>query len=561
MKRYFIYTFAALSLVLSCNRTEPEQQSGDLIRIGATIADVPSTKALLNKADLRGGTVNPEVKIYDDLTDFVGTITVGNQTYVGTATQPVNVNYINDTMVWSEGQGENATWNFNSGIAWRWTRTGIHHFYGWLTKDPAGLQNNGTGTAATFNESTKVLSVPAITFTKDTPQFDFSYSDIVTKDVNSGISAAESVNLPLFHLFTALDVWVANKVNAPISNLSVKFSNIDNAKTAEINYSLTADKRVEYKGGTIGDFVYGGDVTALTAEQTTPVRLYNAPDTCRLLWPQDWSSAADANKPTVSVTCKIGDGIASFDNIALPENFTKMEAGKRYKLVLTISAGKLYINVQVADWIDTTDLEYTLKMNTSMRLFDSWLYRYDTDGNYGAYNGQGTWVDDWATSHMAVSEGRETDVSPSGRPLRSPQIQLVTTGVADATFELRVDNNAFEIIRANKNTDGVVTSYEASTDGVLTIAAGEDVYTYFYIVPKKDVTPTNPVAKVSLIYNDPVTGPQKVAFNYNALPGYSDDSAEIWAYYFPADEYNITGKLRMYFQDYDHPLVPTPTQN
>ncbi len=257
------------------------------------------------------------------------------------------------------------------------------------------------------------------------------------------------------------------------------------------------------------------------------------------------------------MTCKIGDGIASFDNIALPDNFTKMEAGKRYKLVLTISAGKLYINVQVADWIDTTDLEYTLKMNTNMRLFDSWLYRYDIDKTYT------DWSTNWVGSHMAVSEGRETD----GRPSRSPQIQLITTGVADATvpnsgtFELRVDNNDFEIIRANKNTVGVVTSYEASTNGALTIAAGDDVYTYFYIVPKAGVTPANPVAKVSLIYNDPVTGPQKVAFNYSALPGYSDDSAEIWAYYFPADGYNITGKLRMYFQDYDHPLVPTPTQN
>ena len=147
----------------------------------------------------------------------------------------------------------------------------------------------------------------------------------------------------------------------------------------------------------------------------------------------------------------------------------------------------------------------------------------------------------------------------AGRPLRSPQIQLVTTGVND--FDLVIDNDDFEIVRANKNETGVVTSYESSTDGKLNIAAGDDVYTYFYIVPKDGVTPSNPVAKVSLIYNDSVTGPQKVAFNYNTLPGYSDDSSEIWAYYFPADEYNITGKLKMYFQDYNNPLVPTAVQN
>ena len=47
----------------------------------------------------------------------------------------------------------------------------------------------------------------------------------------------------------------------------------------------------------------------------------------------------------------------------------------------------------------------------------------------------------------------------------------------------------------------------------------------------------------------------------NTTPAPSDDSSEIWAYYFPADQYNITGKLKMYYQDYNNPLVPTPAQN
>ncbi len=223
--------------------------------------------------------------------------------------------------------------------------------------------------------------------------------------------------------------------------------------------------------------------------------------------------------------------------------------------------GNLYVNPTVADWDDATPLEYTLKLNTNMRLFDSWLYRYDLDGDYTDYT-------KWATSHMVVSSGRvteETDVEPIiGRPLRSPQIQLLTTGVG--SFNLKVDNPDFELIRVNKDNVGVVTDYEASVNGVLNIDAGDDVYTYFYIVPKVDVTPSNREAKVTLIYNDPVTGPQKVTFNYSSLPGYSDDSSEIWAYYFPADEYKIIydagkpDKLRMYYKDYNNPLVPTPVQ-
>lgn len=230
--------------------------------------------------------------------------------------------------------------------------------------------------------------------------------------------------------------------------------------------------------------------------------------------------------------------------------------------------GKLYVKPTVANWIDATEdpLAYTLKMNTNMRLFDSWLYRYDTDGKYGSVtpldpNNPKTY-DNWADSHMAVSDGRVTTATEAepvtGRPTKSPQIQLVTTGTY--TFELKTDNPDFEIIRANKDDVGVVASYEASTDGVLTIPAGDDVYTYFYIVPKSGVTPANPVAKVVLFYNDGVLGNQKVPFNYSSLPGYSDDSSEIWAYYFPEDEYNITGKIRMYFKDNENPLVPTLVQ-
>ena len=137
----------------------------------------------------------------------------------------------------------------------------------------------------------------------------------------------------------------------------------------------------------------------------------------------------------------------------------------------------------------------------------------------------------------------------------------MTTGVTGSSFELIVDNSDFEIVRANKNDIGVVTSYDTSSEGKLTIAAGDDVHTYFYIVPKEDATPAEPVAKVSLIYNDPVLGPQRVTFNNNALPGYSDDSSEIWAYYVAPDDYNITGKLKMYYQDAYNPLVPTPVQN
>ena len=268
---------------------------------------------------------------------------------------------------------------------------------------------------------------------------------------------------------------------------------------------------------------------------------------------------------TVYLTKKVGDKTISFN---APIQFCDYEDGKpkdgtayniirnhfyQFQIYSVSDDGELYVKPKVADWIDATPLVYTIDMSTSMRLFDSWLYRYDIDGNY----------DNWNDSHMVVSFGRgtATEAEPAGRPLRSPQIQLVTTASA-GSYELYIDNDQFEIVQVNKNETGVVTSYTTSSDGTLTIAAGTDVYTYFYIVPKEGVTPSNPVAKVFLYYNDPDLGKQEMTFNNNSLPGYSDDSAEIWVYYVSDTAYDA-GKIddnnafmRMYYKDVNNPLVP-----
>ena len=223
--------------------------------------------------------------------------------------------------------------------------------------------------------------------------------------------------------------------------------------------------------------------------------------------------------------------------------------------------GALYVKPTVAPWFDAEELDYTINMSTSMRLFDSWLYRYDTDGDVTDYT-------DWKTSHLMVSSGVEAasaTIPVAGRPLRSPQIQLVTTGRTSSVtnaFELYVDNNDFEIVRAVKDDTGKVTAYEKSTDGTLNIAGGENVYTYFYIVPKEGVTPANPEAKVFLYYNDSALGKLKTTFNNNSLPGYSDDSSEIWIYYVAPENYKLgTGVLKMYYKDEHNPIVPTDVQN
>ena len=260
--------------------------------------------------------------------------------------------------------------------------------------------------------------------------------------------------------------------------------------------------------------------------------------------------------------CKYADGVPATGTDAELYNIIRNHYYE-FNITKVTDDGALYVKPTVAPWIDAEELDYTINMSTSMRLFDSWLYRYDTDGNLTKDN-----YTDWATSHLMVSSGVEAasaTIPVAGRPLRSPQIQLVTTGRTSSVtnaFELYVDNSDFEIVSAVKDNTGKVTSYVKSTNGTLNIAGGENVYTYFYIVPKEGVTPANPEAKVFLYYNDSALGKLKTTFNNNSLPGYSDDSSEIWIYYVAPENYKLgTGVLKMYYKDEHNPIVPTDVQN
>ena len=261
-------------------------------------------------------------------------------------------------------------------------------------------------------------------------------------------------------------------------------------------------------------------------------------------------SSGDTEDQVVTFTMTLPD---------VDDGYNNFHRNHYWTVYVYFLGGDLYVLPTVADWTDADPLSYNINLNTNMRLFDSWLYRYDTDQDYTQY-----WK--WQTSHMVVSDGLQVagvtgDVE--NRPLRSPQIQLVTTGTG--AFHLVLDNENFQFVKSVKES-GITTSCQI-VDQLDIAANGTDVYTYFYIIPKPGVDWTaegvNRAAHVKLLYDDPVLGTYKVTFNYSALPGYSDDSSEIWVYYFPADEYNNTAgdKLKMYFKDTANPLVPTTDQS
>ena len=234
----------ALALVVSvlpgCKRVDPMRLQGNGITFSPSIT---ATRAFMNSGDLEHTGVT--IRVYDYLTGYEGTI--GNTLYAPTDT----MQYFTDEITYDTGV--DWRWRYVSGNEYPWTKRGRHDFFGWLIYDAGSTQQQQGGTIGATEVfggwspvlgANRILSLPTVTFTTETPQFDFSYSNVVTRDVeSSAFNPSERVNIRLSHLFSALSLTFQNAADIPVTLNSITIPDFPNAGSASINYR---DGSVEY---------------------------------------------------------------------------------------------------------------------------------------------------------------------------------------------------------------------------------------------------------------------------------------------------------------------------
>ena len=212
--------------------------------------------------------------------------------YMKVGNPEAEVLYIENTIAWNSADRTGA-WKYMDPVnaTYYWTKTGTHKFFGYLTTAPDGLSFPEGKTEWIEKDETlnpkvyKTLTVGPLTLTSaDADQFDFLYSDIQSYTMPARPSTDNGyVALNFSHLFTALAVKVSNQTGEQISDLSVKFLNFQNGRSATIDYSGAAvDTTMTY--GSKGLYDFGGSYTDPKNESF--VSLYS-PDEYRLLWQQD----------------------------------------------------------------------------------------------------------------------------------------------------------------------------------------------------------------------------------------------------------------------------------
>ncbi len=388
MRRSYIVVLLSLSLMTpfwaSCERVETpngEEQTGELIRVKALGSDI-STKGLLNKADLnQAGTT---VKVYDYLTGFTGWI--NGEEYDGD-----DVMYINDSVEYQGGD-----WNFSQ-YDWRWTRTGTHHFYGWLTHDGNGSGMDIPSGWASFYEASKTLSVNTITLDTSSPQFDFSYSDVVAV---TEVPADGTIELPLKHLFSALSITMENLSDDVIHLRYVSISGFYNRRSANITFPI--DESATESVTTITGAA-GADFLAKTYPETLnkydKIDLYTgqAPTGKNfiLMWPQ---KPTDLTGAAITVTYT-ADGVYEEDGTTLKElqktlylggpnastNYLRdgLLAGKKYAMNLQFVGKVILLTINVLPWDYN---EYSWDYSDAVITTNDSDGELDFDHNYNGYD-------------------------------------------------------------------------------------------------------------------------------------------------------------------------------
>ena len=386
MKDMRIYNFFAVlllsaGLLASCSKSSgieepvvPQEPETPTAKLPNITFGKPGTKAMLNDADLK--TNGSKIHVYDLLSGYTGVTFEGWNP---------NTPYIDEEIIYDG----NVVWKYASEGVYPWTATGTHKFFGYLTYDKkSDLTNPVTPTL-----SGTTMTVPSITFTPASAQFDFLYSDMVTRD--AATKDYSVVPLTFKHLFTALSVEVESKTDTKVRLKSITFEGLKNKNSATIAFASPSEVTLG-TSSVDGSFfpTMSSSIELDEDELYDPLTQQENPTerSYFLLWPQSIDDVAPTNLETNQSRIDAGYTHLSSDSLIVvtydllvggtwESHATRMklpkmpwEAGKKYHFTIQFSDKLIQLTTKVLPWdYNEYDVDYsegTVVVPTGLR-FDA----------------------------------------------------------------------------------------------------------------------------------------------------------------------------------------------
>ena len=376
MMRNIFFCCIALLAALSCGKEEPASGHADKIRFAPYI---PETKA----------------------NDFIENInSLGNKMVVYDMMSKDNDFgwYLDGVTIECDANGN---WNYSgkdAGAEFLWIDQSRHEFFGWLNMENLLFET------PQLNKEDRTLSIPGINFTKDTPQYDFMYSDVYERyySKNGGNTPAggnggdaSAINLEMKHLFTAFRFKVQNMRDADITINSVTLNNVCFNKSAVITF---------YRRPATVSYSYPDPENAkhdFNSLITTPVTLtagggltnaFGEGDDFMMTWPQTEKEFLETDKET-AITINYTQRGVNRNKVLVLKDFshTQWEAGKRYGYTITFTDKEIKLTCSVEPWRDEEKLiEFTetVTVKTKMNWERSTVNPFDDAHVYNPATGE-----------------------------------------------------------------------------------------------------------------------------------------------------------------------------
>ena len=335
--------WAVLLVAVACNKEHrPGNNSTDHpIQFCATEAG--ATKAMLDETTFaKAGNI---IKIYDYYTP-AGSTTPDASPYI-------------DDQIKSNGPG-NVIWPFVN-QRYNWTPDGSHKFFGWLAEDKNMTQNNtpeaffGTG----FGYANQVVTIPTKTLNAATPAFDFMYSNVHVRDLNTRPDYATAVPLEFAHLFTAFSIAAQNmSPNFEITVESVSIEGLMNTRSATVNYTNAGDGEypvVEYANKS-NDNANSPDYSFAPAYQLGTNLVDMSTKTTDRNYLMSWPmSTAESENVTLTLKYTV-DNDPQVITKNIPLSGKEWVAGKKNNINLTFKDKEIILQCVVMDWIPQDEI-------------------------------------------------------------------------------------------------------------------------------------------------------------------------------------------------------------
>ena len=355
MKKIVDILLLTLLVAAACACHKDDSNFTDM-PITMSLTEAGSTKALLDATTFE--TTGNTIKIYDYYTD--GSIDDGY--------------YIDDVIKCSTP----GLWPFEE-ESYKWTTDGVHTFFGWLVDD-VRLNNENELFTPAFNKDTKILTIPETTLGQNTPQFDFMYSDIHERNLNTN-PYFTAVPLEFSHLFTAFKITAANNSSNDVWLKGVRINGLKNTRGASINYSGTEPEvSITAPNGEQEDFEYNisDEGTLMTKGQ-----VYNvSSEDYTIMWPQTRDDFNDA-EIVVDYRYKEPSAATPLDGnttIQLKDVFS-WKSGQKNNIGLMFKDKEISLTCKVEPWTVVADtIDFTDQITVSNPL--TWVPNSVESVNY-----------------------------------------------------------------------------------------------------------------------------------------------------------------------------------